>query len=111
MIGFKIPRTKTIYPWKLFENSRWTHLKPSYRAFSNSIEGTLTMAVNGLGIAQVPTYLAQRYFESNKLVAVLPETRKESVNSFICLPRKEGRSKRVDSLVSSLTKLRDLNER
>ena len=105
-IGFKIPRTKQTYPWQFYEEKGWITLKLSHVAYSNAIEAVLAMSADGLGIALTPKYLAEHYLKAGQLVEVLPRLRKKSVDTFICLPRREGRSKRVDSLVKQLMEVR-----
>lgn len=70
-IRFRYPGTERLQPWRLSAREDAGSGRPAFA--STSMEGVLSAALAGLGIAQMPDFLAAEGLASGKLVTLLDE--------------------------------------
>ena len=72
-IVFRMPATGRQRPWQLRAGRRVAELHPAPTVQVNDGEGMVAAAIAGLGITQVPDYMATKALAAGQLAAVLPD--------------------------------------
>ncbi|NKF33425.1 LysR family transcriptional regulator, partial [Pseudomonas sp. BGM005] len=78
---------------------------PRYIASVNDSRTYLTAALTGLGVAQVPTFMAREPMRRGELVRVLPEWRRDPIPLYVVYPPNRHLSNKVRVFVDWLVKL------
>lgn len=88
--------------WRLFSESTEHHLsfKPSVRCDDFSM--LKRMAVQGLGITELPDYMAKEFVENGKLINILPDWRFKPVDLYALYPSHRGAMPKVRALLDYL---------
>lgn len=68
-IRFRFPGSERLQPWRLVSTSDAVNGRPAFT--STNMEGVLSAALVGLGIAQMPDFLAAQALASGELVPIL----------------------------------------
>jgi DNA-binding transcriptional LysR family regulator len=74
-IVFRLPTSGRNRPWQLRQGRRQVDLQPEPRVSVNDGEGMVAAAVMGLGLAQIPDYMASAELEAGLLMEVMSSDR------------------------------------
>lgn len=74
-VVFRMPSSGRHRPWQLRHGRREVELHPAQPTAVNDGEGMVAVACLGLGLTQVPDYMASAELASGALVEVLPDAR------------------------------------
>jgi len=74
-IVFRMPTSGRHRPWQVRQGRRQVELQPEPRTLVNDGEGMVAAAVMGLGLAQIPDYMASDELACGRLVEVMPSHR------------------------------------
>ncbi|HXD05328.1 MAG TPA: LysR family transcriptional regulator [Burkholderiaceae bacterium] len=105
-ILFRQPTSGRNRAWQLRQGRRQLELHPAHQAQVNDGEGMVTAAVAGLGLAQVPDYMASDEIERGLLVEVLPGHRPAAMPISAVMPSSRLMPPRVRLLLEVLDELR-----
>ncbi|HDX8820283.1 TPA: transcriptional regulator [Klebsiella michiganensis] len=72
-INVRYSDTSGLYAWEFEKDAQKFSLKVKGQYIANSTIHQLDAALDGLGIAYIPEYVADGYIKSGKLIAVLTE--------------------------------------
>lgn len=84
-----------VYPFELERDGERASAAGPWQMTVNEVESLVIAAVAGLGIAQLPAFLARRYLEDGRLARVLPEWRSEPVPIYIVYPPNRHLSRKL----------------
>jgi DNA-binding transcriptional LysR family regulator len=105
-IVFRMPSSGRNRPWQLRAGRRPIELHPEPRALINDGEGMVAAAVMGLGLAQVPDYMASDELARGDLVEVLRAHRPAAMPISAVMPSSRLMPPRVRLLLEALQGLR-----
>jgi DNA-binding transcriptional LysR family regulator len=105
-LTFRMPATGRDRPWQLRQRGAPVELHPQPRVRASEGEGLVRAAALGLGIAQVPDYMAADELASGALVEVLPACRPEPLPVSVVVPSGRLMPARVRAAVDALLALR-----
>jgi DNA-binding transcriptional LysR family regulator len=106
-ILFRQPTSGRNRPWQLRQGRRQVELHPEHRAQVNDGEGMVAAAVAGLGLAQVPDYMAVDELARGLLAEVMPSHRPAAMPISAVMPSSRLMPPRVKVLLETLETLRD----
>lgn len=104
---FRQPSSGRNRPWQLRQGRRQVELHPEPRAMVNDGEGMVAAAVGGLGLAQIPDYMARDELACGQLVEVLPACRPAPMPISAVMPSSRLVPPRVRLALDALEALRD----
>ncbi|MBI3382076.1 MAG: LysR family transcriptional regulator [Aquabacterium sp.] len=104
---FRQPSSGRNRPWQLRQGRRQVELHPEPRAMVNDGEGMVAAAVGGLGLAQIPDYMARDELACGQLVEVLPACRPAPMPVSAVMPSSRLMPPRVRLALDALQALRD----
>lgn len=104
---FRQPSSGRNRPWQLRQGRRQVELHPQARAMVNDGEGLVAAAVGGLGLAQVPDYMARHELAGGQLVEVLSACRPAPMPISVVMPSSRLIPPRVRLALDALQALRD----
>ncbi len=89
--------------WHLISDDNQHHIsfKPSVRCDDFSM--LKRMAIQGLGITELPDYMAEECIENGKLINILPDWTFKPVNLYALYPSHRGATPKVRALLDYLT--------
>ncbi|KDN29879.1 LysR family transcriptional regulator [Vibrio fortis] len=89
--------------WHLISGDNEQHIsfKPSVRCDDFSM--LKRMAIQGLGITELPDYMAEEFVENGKLINILPDWTFKPVDLYALYPSHRGATPKVRSLLDYLT--------
>jgi DNA-binding transcriptional LysR family regulator len=105
-IVFRQPTSGRNRPWQLRAERRQVDLHPEPRAQINDGEGMVAAAVAGLGLAQIPDYMATDELASGALVEVMTSHRPAAMPISAVMPSSRLMPPRVRLLLEALQGLR-----
>lgn len=105
-VVFRMPSSGRNRPWQLRSGRRTVELHPTHRVLVNDGEGVVAAAVLGLGLGQVPSYMAGAELDRGALVEVLPAHRPPSMPISVVMPSSRLQPPRVRALLDALEPLR-----
>ena len=106
-ILFRLPTSGRNRPWQLRVGRRQVDLQPEPRALVNDGEGMVAAAVAGLGLAQVPDYMAADELANGALVEVMASHRPATMAISAVMPSSRLMPPRVRLLLEALQGLRN----
>lgn len=108
-IVFRLPTSGRQRPWQLRQGRRPVELQPEPKVLVNDGEGMVAAAVMGLGLAQVPDYMANDELEGGRLVEVLQSCRPAPMPVSAVTPSSRLMPPRVKLVLEALEALRKRN--
>jgi DNA-binding transcriptional LysR family regulator len=106
VIVFRQPTSGRDRPWQLRQGRRQVELHPEHRAQVNDGEGMVAAAVAGLGLAQIPDYMASDELARGQVVEVLAAHRPAAMPISAVMPSSRLMPPRVKVLLQALEQLR-----
>jgi LysR family transcriptional regulator for bpeEF and oprC len=106
VIVFRQPSTGRTRPWQLRQGRRQLELQPEPAAQVNDGEGMVAFATLGLGLAQVPDYMASDELASGRLIEVMAAHRPEAMPISAVMPSSRLMPPRVRVLLQVLEGLK-----
>jgi len=106
VIVFRQPSSGRPRPWQLRQNGRAIELQPEPRAQVNDGEGMVAAAAMGLGLAQIPDYMARDELASGAVVEVLASLRPAAMPISVVMPSARLLPPRVRVVLDALETLR-----
>ncbi|SDR20904.1 DNA-binding transcriptional regulator, LysR family [Paraburkholderia fungorum] len=103
VIVFRLPTHGRDRPLEFIEKGRPVTLTPNTSFRISHGEALAEAAVLGIGIAQMPQFLAQQHLAEGALVELLPRCRPTPLAVNLVLPGSRVRAARVRALVDALT--------
>jgi DNA-binding transcriptional LysR family regulator len=104
---FRLPSSGRNRPWQLRQGRRQIELHPEPRAQVNDGEGMVAAAVMGLGLSQVPDYMASAELAAGQLIEVLAAHRPAPMPIHAVMPSSRLLPPRVRVLLDCLESLRE----
>jgi DNA-binding transcriptional LysR family regulator len=105
-IVFRMPTSGRTRPWQLREGRRTLELHPPHRVQVNDGDGMVAAAVQGLGLTQVPDYMAADELARGALVEVMAAQRPAPMPISAVLPSLRLMPPRVRVVLDALQDLR-----
>jgi LysR family transcriptional regulator, regulator for bpeEF and oprC len=102
LVAFRLPTTGRDRPLEFLEGGKVTSLAPSTRFRISHGEALVEAVLLGVGLAQVPMFMARHYLESGALVEVLRPCRPAPLPVSLVMSSARGRPARVQALVDLL---------
>lgn len=106
IVVFRQPSSGRMRPWQLRQGRRQLELQPEPSAQVNDGEGMVALARMGLGLAQVPDYMASEELACGELVEVLAAHRPAAMPISAVMPSSRLMPPRVRVLLEALQELR-----
>nr|HET7860484.1 LysR family transcriptional regulator [Caldimonas sp.] len=106
VIVFRQPSSGRPRPWQLRQGGRAVELQPEPRAQVNDGEGMVAAAAMGLGLAQIPDYMASDELARGAVVEVLASLRPAAMPISVVMPSSRLLPPRVRVVVDALETLR-----
>lgn len=106
-IVFRLPSSGRVRPWQLRQGRRTVELHPEQAVQVNDGEGMVAAAVEGLGLAQVPDYMARDELADGRLVEVLAGHRPPAMPVSAVMPSNRLVPPRVRAALELLDTLRE----
>jgi DNA-binding transcriptional LysR family regulator len=107
IIVFRMPSSGRVRPWQLREGRRVVELHPTHRVQVNDGDGMVAAARAGLGLTQIPDYMAADELAGGQLVQVLADKQPPPMPISAVLPSSRLVPPRVRLLLDALQGLRD----
>ncbi len=105
-VVFRMPTSGRQRPWQLRKGRRVIELHPAHRAQVSDGDGIVAACAMGLGLGQVPDYMAADELASGALVEVLREHRPPPLPISLVMPSSRLQPPRVRALLAALEPLR-----
>jgi LysR family transcriptional regulator for bpeEF and oprC len=105
-IGYRMPVSGRVRPWQLREGRRAIELHPPHRTVVNEGDGMVAAAVLGLGLAQVPDYMAGDALGRGELVEVFGALRPAAMPIHVVVSSTRLLPPRVRLVIDTLQTLR-----
>jgi LysR family transcriptional regulator, regulator for bpeEF and oprC len=102
LVAFRLPTTGRDRPLEFLEGGKAVSVAPSSSFRISHGEALVEAALLGVGLAQVPAFMARHYLESGALAEVLPQCRPAPLPVNLVMPSARGRPARVQALVDLL---------
>jgi DNA-binding transcriptional LysR family regulator len=102
IVGFRQPTSGRMRPWQLRRDGEDIELRPVARYLVSDGEGVVRAAIEGLGLIQVPGYMAQPALRSGELVEVLREHWPQPTPISIVYPSRQHVPLRLQRLIEML---------
>jgi len=106
-IVFRMPSSGRVRPWQLREGRRVVELHAAHRVQVNDGDGMVAAACEGLGLTQVPDYIAADELAAGTLVEVMSNKRPPPMPISAVLPSSRLVPPRVRLLLDALQGLRE----
>lgn len=106
-VAFRLPSSGRTRPWQLRAGRRTLELHPPCSVQFNDGEGMVAAAIAGLGLAQVPDYMASEALRQGTLVEVLPQARPAPMDISVVMPGARLMPTRVRLAIQALERLRE----
>jgi DNA-binding transcriptional LysR family regulator len=106
VIVFRQPSSGRPRPWQLRQGGRAVELQPEPRAQVNDGEGMVAAAAMGLGLAQIPDYMASDELARGAVVEVLASLRPAAMPISVVMPSSRLLPPRGRGVVDALETLR-----
>ncbi len=106
-IVFRLPSSGRVRPWQLREGRRVIELHPAHRVQVNDGDGMVAAAREGLGLIQIPDYMAADELAAGQLAEVLADRRPPPMPISAVLPSSRLVPPRVRLLLDALQGLRE----
>ncbi|QCJ00369.1 LysR family transcriptional regulator [Agrobacterium larrymoorei] len=103
-VGYLNAANGQIMSMSFVDDSRSAEITPRYIVSANDSRTYLTAALGGLGIAQLPVFMARDHAERGELVQVLPAWRNETMPIYIVYPQTRHVTNKVRVFVDWLAK-------
>ena len=107
VIVFRMPSSGRVRPWQLREGRRVVELHPAHRVQVNDGDGMVAAARAGLGLTQIPDYMAADELASGQLVQVLADKQPPPMPISAVLPSSRLVPPRVRLLLDALQGLHE----
>ena len=101
-IVFRMPSSGRVRPWQVREGRRVIEMHPAHRVQVNDGDGMVAAAREGLGLIQIPDYMATDELAAGQLVEVLPDKRPPPMPINAVLPSARLVPPRVRLLLDAL---------
>jgi DNA-binding transcriptional LysR family regulator len=88
--------------WQLRVGKRWVSIRPPGRLRSDNGEATVRWAVEGLGIANAPSFLLGREMRSGALEIVLPDYPTPEIGIYVLRPPGKNVPAKVRALIDAM---------
>jgi DNA-binding transcriptional LysR family regulator len=108
---FRMPTTGRERPWQFLANGEAVTMHPRTRFVINDGEGLVGAALAGLGLVQVPDYMARAAVASGQLVEVLARFRSTPIPISVVYPSNRLVPPRLRVFIDALTTLRSTTRR
>jgi DNA-binding transcriptional LysR family regulator len=93
--GFKHPTSGRIMPWEVTDKGEVTYTDMPTRFVTNDVDAEMWAVLDGAGIGQIPTYIAQSMVESGRLVHLLKNQVTERIGFYIYYPQRNQMPQRA----------------
>jgi DNA-binding transcriptional LysR family regulator len=100
-IGLRLVGSGAILEWELIEGKETTALKPSGTALVTDATQALSLALAGVGIANVSEPAARRYLQDGSLTWLLPQTAIEHGGLFLYYPRRASLAPKLRAFIDA----------
>ena len=107
IVGFRQPTSGRLRPWQLREGRRTLELHPQPRTQVNDGEGMVAAAAHGLGLMQIPDYMAAEELARGALVEVMSAFRPAPMPISAVMPSMRLMPPRVRVVLEALQGLRE----
>ena len=107
IIVFRMPSSGRVRPWQLREGRRVVELHPTHRVQVNDGDGMVAAARAGLGLTQIPDYMAADELAGGQLVQVLADKQPPPMPISAVLPSSRLVPPRVRLLLDALQGLHE----
>ena len=107
IVGFRQPTSGRLRPWQLREGRRTLELHPQPRTQVNDGEGMVAAAAHGLGLMQIPDYMAAEELARGALVEVMSALRPAPMPINAVMPSMRLMPPRVRVVLEALQGLRE----
>jgi DNA-binding transcriptional LysR family regulator len=104
VISFRLPVTGRLRPWQFATARRSTELESRSRFVLDEGEAVVAAAAAGLGLAQVPAYMADQELRSGRLVEILTSHRPVPLPISLLYPTSRQVPQRLRVLIDALAK-------
>lgn len=101
-VAFRLPTTGRDRPFEFLEGGKTVSIAPSSSFRISHGEALVEAALLGIGLVQVPVFMAHHYLDSGALVEVLPQCRPAPLAVSLVMSSARGRPARVQALVDLL---------
>ncbi|PDT14468.1 LysR family transcriptional regulator [Rhizobium sp. J15] len=101
---FRAQNNRTL-PFEFRKGNEMVEITPRYIASVNDSRTYLTAALAGLGVAQIPSFMARAPMARGELLRVLPEWRRDAIPLYVVYPPNRHLSNKVRVFVDWLVKL------
>ncbi len=105
-LAFRLPSTGRVRSWQFRHRGRHVELEPGAQVHASDGEALVVAAAMGLGLAQVPDYMAAEGLAHGTLVEVLPALRPAPLPISIVVPSGRLLPARVRVAIDALMSLR-----
>ncbi|NTJ43565.1 LysR family transcriptional regulator [Agrobacterium larrymoorei] len=103
-VGYFSATIGKVYPMSFDNKARSVELTPNYIISANDSRTYLTAALAGMGVAQLPKFMAREPLERGELIQVLPEWENETMPVYIVYPQTRHVTNKVRVFVDWLAK-------
>lgn len=102
-MAFRVPSSGRVYPWQFREGLRAVRWSPEPAVLMDDGEALVAAAAEGMGLAQVPDYMAADELARGRLVEVLAQHRPPAVPVSIVYLSARGVTPRLRALIDALS--------
>lgn len=93
--GFKHPNSGRIMPWEVTDKGEVTYTDIPTRFVTNDVDAEMWAVLDGAGIGQIPSYIAQPMIASGRLVHLLKSHVTERIGFYIYYPQRNQMPQRA----------------
>lgn len=104
-VGYLMAQAGRINPMAFIREGESREITPRYIVSANDARTYLNAVLTGLGVAQIPTFMARDALADGRLVPVLTEWRSEPMPIYVVYPQTRHLSNKVRVFVDWLVKL------
>jgi DNA-binding transcriptional LysR family regulator len=101
-LAFRMPTSGRLRPWQFLSGKRAIEFTPPARHVFDDGEALLEGVAQGMGMIQLPDYMATAAFKAKRVVEVLPEFRPPALAISLVLPSARQMTPRIRVLVEAL---------
>jgi LysR family transcriptional regulator for bpeEF and oprC len=102
-MAFRVPSSGRVYPWQFREGRRTIQWSPGPAVSMDDGEALVAAAVEGMGLAQVPDYMAAEELARGRLVEVLAMHRPPAAPISLVYLSARGMTPRLRALIEALS--------
>lgn len=109
-VGYLNAQAGRVFPMEFHKGEERLEITPHYSVSVNDSRSYVAAAIAGMGIAQVPSFMAREAVESGELIEILTDWSREPLPLYIVYPRTRHLGNKVRVFVDWMVKLiKDMN--